>query len=46
MLKYNGTHAGGLWHLMTLKDIVLRSPLQSKFGYRVSNGGIPARVIG
>jgi len=46
MLKYNGTLAGGLWYLTTLKDIVLLSFLQSKFGYRVSNGGIPARVIG
>lgn len=46
MLKYNGTHAGGLRYLLTLKDIVLRSSLQFKFEYRVSNGGIPARVIG
>ena len=45
MLKYNGTLAGGLWYLMTFEDIVLLSYLQSEFGSRMSNGGIPARVI-
>ena len=45
MLKYNGTHAGELWHLMTLKDVVLRSSLHSKFGYLVLNRVIPTRAI-